>query len=169
MKRAECSLGGNRAQRISMPYLLILGFALMLVANGGHPETSGALSSIGSDTMKEVMARWGSEFIQTHPEVTFKMQTRGSATAPTPLIKHQSNLAPMTRLMTSQEVEAFRRSHGYEATYYRVALDALAVFVHKDNPVHGLTMDQVDSIFSDDHLCHRGFFSDSSPSTTGAT
>ena len=109
------------------------------------------------------MELWVSEFIQAHPEVTFEMQARGSGTAAEALIQHQGNLAPMSRMMTPEEVEAFRLSHGYEPTGYRVALDALALFVHADNPVRGLSMDQVDSIFSEDHLCHRGFFSDSSP------
>lgn len=62
--------------------------------------------------------------------------------------------------MTFQEIEEFRRGHGYEPAVYRVAMDALAVYVHKDNPVNGLSMDQVDSIFSETRRCSRGFFSD---------
>ena len=107
------------------------------------------------------MALWVNEFTQAHPDVTFEIQSTGSGTAAEALIQHRSNLAPMSRMMTPEEEEAFRRSHGYEPTRYRVALDALALFVHADNPVRGLSMDQVDSIFSEDHGCHRGFFSDS--------
>lgn len=107
------------------------------------------------------MDRWVSEFTQVYPDVTFEIQARGSGTAAEALVQHRSNLAPMSRMMTPEEAEAFRQSHGYEPAPYRVALDALALFVHADNPVRGLSMDQVDSIFSEDHACHRGFFSDS--------
>lgn len=146
-----------------MKRYLILGFALTLFAVCGHAQLAGTLTSVGSDTMREVMASWGDAFTEAHPGVAFEMHTRGSGTAADALIGHESNLAPMSRAMTSGEVEAFRQSHGYEPTEYRVALDALAVFVHADNPVNGLSMDQLDSIFSEDHRCHRGFFSDSSP------
>ena len=144
-----------------MRRLLIFGLVLSLSAASGNAQLSGTLTSVGSDTMRELMARWVSEFSQAHPGVTFEFQARGSGTAAGALIEHRSNLAPMSRVMTSEEVEAFRQSHGYEPARYRVALDALALFVHADNPVRGLSMDQVDSMFSEDHGCHRGFFSDS--------
>jgi len=146
-----------------MRRFLILGLVLTLFAATVHAQLAGTLRSVGSDTMRELMARWVSEFTQAHPGVTFEIQAMGSGTAAEALIQHQSNLAPMSRMMTPEEVEAFRLSHGYEPARYRVALDALAIFVHADNPVRGLSMDQVDSIFSEDHRCHRGFFSDSSP------
>ena len=140
---------------------LIFSLALTLFAASGHAQPAGTLTSVGSDTMRELMALWVNEFTQAHPDVTFEIQSTGSGTAAEALIQHRSNLAPMSRMMTPEEEEAFRRSHGYEPTRYRVALDALALFVHADNPVRGLSMDQVDSIFSEDHGCHRGFFSDS--------
>lgn len=139
----------------------IFGLALALFAACGHAQQTGTLTSVGSDTMRELMAIWVSEFTRAHPDVTFDIQSMGSGTAAEALIQHRSNLAPMSRMMTPEEVEAFRQSHGYEPSRYRVALDALALFVHADNPVRGLSMDQVDSIFSEDHGCHRGFFSDS--------
>ena len=144
-----------------MRRFLIFGIALTLFAASGHAQLAGSLTSVGSDTMRELMALWVDEFTQAHPGVTFEIQARGSGTAAEALIRHQGNLAPMSRMMTPEEVEAFRQSHGYEPSRYRVALDALALFVHADNPVRGLSMDQVDSIFSEDHSCHRGFFSDS--------
>ncbi len=148
------------------PYMLIqrvvtLMFALL--ATSASAQVSGTLTSVGSDTMRELMALWVSEFTRDQPDLSFELQAMGSGTAAQALIQHQGNLAPMSRAMTPEELEAFRLSHGYEPTSYRVALDALALFVHADNPVRGLSMDQVDSIFSEDHLCHRGFFSDSSP------
>lgn len=55
--------------------------------------------------------------------------------------------------MKSKEIEAFEKRFGYKPTEIRVAIDALAVFVHKDNPIEGLRIDQVDAIFSSTRKC----------------
>ena len=55
--------------------------------------------------------------------------------------------------MKDKEVEAFEKKFGYKPTAIPVAIDALAVFVHKDNPVKGLSMQQVDAIFSSTRKC----------------
>jgi phosphate transport system substrate-binding protein len=54
----------------------------------------------------------------------------------------------MSREMKSSEIDAFEKQFGYVPTEVKVAVDALAVFVHKDNPLKGLTLKQVDSVFS---------------------
>jgi len=59
----------------------------------------------------------------------------------------------MSRLMKDKEVEAFEKRHGYKPTPVAVAIDALAVFVHKDNPIAGLTIEQTDAIFSSTRSC----------------
>jgi phosphate transport system substrate-binding protein len=59
----------------------------------------------------------------------------------------------MSRKMKSREIEAFEKRYGYKPTAVRVAIDALAVFVHKDNPIKGLRIDQVDAIFSNNRKC----------------
>ncbi len=55
--------------------------------------------------------------------------------------------------MKDVELQAFEQKYGYKPTAIPVAVDALAVFVHKDNPIKGLTMAQVDAIFSSTRLC----------------
>ena len=50
--------------------------------------------------------------------------------------------------MKKDEIDSFERKYGYKPTQIKVALDALVIFVHKDNPITGLTMKQVDGIFS---------------------
>jgi phosphate transport system substrate-binding protein len=59
----------------------------------------------------------------------------------------------MSRLMKDKEVESFEKRHGYKPTPIAVAIDALAVFVHKDNPITGLTLEQTDAIFSSTRNC----------------
>ena len=114
---------------------------------------SGNLSSVGSDTLANMMTFWAEEFKRTYPNVNVQIQAAGSSTAPPALTESTSNLGPMSRKMKSREIEAFEKRYGYKPTAVRVAIDALAVFVHKDNPIKGLRIDQVDAIFSSNRKC----------------
>ncbi len=114
---------------------------------------AGDLTSVGSDTMGELMEAWSAAFVERHPEIGFTVDSRGSNTAQPALVDGTSLIAPMSRAMTAGEISAFRNRYGYQPTGIVVALDALAVYVHKDNPVRGLTMAQLDQIFSSTHLC----------------
>ena len=114
---------------------------------------SGNVSSVGSDTLANMMTFWAEEFKRTYPNVNVQIQAAGSSTAPPALTEATSNLGPMSRKMKSREIAAFEKRYGYKPTAVRVAIDALAVFVHKDNPLKGLRIDQVDAIFSNNRKC----------------
>lgn len=114
---------------------------------------SGNLSSVGSDTLANLMTFWAEEFKRKYPNVNIQIQAAGSSTAPPALTEGTSNLGPMSRKMKSKEAESFEKKHGYKATPIPVAIDALAVFAHKDNPIEGLTIPQVDAIFSSNRKC----------------
>lgn len=114
---------------------------------------SGNLSSVGSDTLANLMTLWAEEFKRVYPNVNVQIQAAGSSTAPPALTEGTSNLGPMSRLMKDQEIEAFEKRRGYKPTPIAVAIDALAIFVNKDNPVQGLTVEQVDAIFSSTRTC----------------
>lgn len=114
---------------------------------------SGNLSSVGSDTLANLMTLWGEEFKRLYPNVNIQIQAAGSSTAPPALTEGTSNMGPMSRKMKDKEIEAFESKYGYKPTAVPVAIDALAVFVHKDNPVKGLTIQQVDAIFSSTRKC----------------
>ncbi|MFD2164672.1 PstS family phosphate ABC transporter substrate-binding protein [Thalassotalea euphylliae] len=114
---------------------------------------SGNLSSVGSDTLANMMTFWAEEFKRTYPNVNIQIQAAGSSTAPPALTEATSNLGPMSRKMKSREIESFEKRYGYKPTAVRVAIDALAVFVHKDNPIEGLRIDQIDAIFSSNRKC----------------
>ncbi len=109
---------------------------------------SGSLSSIGSDTLNNLMALWAEKFKSSYPNVKLEIEGKGSSTAPPALILGTSQLGPMSRTMKSTESDKFEEKFGYKPTRIRVAVDALAVFVNKDNPVKGLNLQQVDAIFS---------------------
>ncbi len=114
---------------------------------------SGNLSSIGSDTLANLMTLWTEAFKREYPNVNIQVQAAGSSTAPPALTEGTSNFGPMSRAMKDKEIEAFEARHGYKPTAIRVAIDALAVYVHKDNPLQSLTIPQVDAIFSVTRRC----------------
>lgn len=113
----------------------------------GEP-VEGNLNSIGSDTLNNLMTLWSEEFSRQYPAVKIQVEGKGSSTAPPALIANTAQLAPMSREMKGTEIDAFEKKFGYKPTQVRVAVDALAVFVNKDNPIMGLTLQQVDAIFS---------------------
>lgn len=114
---------------------------------------SGNLSSVGSDTLANMMTFWAEEFKRNYPNINIQIQAAGSSTAPPSLTEGTSQFGPMSRKMKSKEIEAFEKRYGYKPTAVRVAIDALAVFVNKDNPIDGLTIKQVDAIFSATQKC----------------
>jgi phosphate transport system substrate-binding protein len=109
---------------------------------------SGNLNSVGSDTLNNLMTMWAEEFRKLYPNVNIQVEAKGSATAPPALAEGTAQLGPMSRPMKPEEEDKFQEKHGFKPTQISVALDCLAVYVHKDNPIHGLTLDQLDCIFS---------------------
>ncbi len=109
---------------------------------------SGNIKSIGSDTLNNLMTLWSEGFHSIYPGVKIEIEGKGSSTAPPALIEGASQFGPMSREMKPKEKDAFEKKFGYKPSRIRVAVDALAVFVNKDNPIRGLTLPQVDAIFS---------------------
>lgn len=116
-------------------------------------SVSGNLSSVGSDTLANLMTLWAEDFKRFYPNVNVQIQAAGSSTAPPALTEGTSNIGPMSRKMKDKELQAFEAKSGYKPTAIPVAIDALAVYVHKDNPIKGLTISQVDAIFSSTRKC----------------
>ena len=114
---------------------------------------AGNMSSVGSDTLANLMTLWAEQYKREYPNVNIQIQAAGSSTAPPALTEGTSSFGPMSRKMKDKEIEAFEKRHGYKPTAIRVAIDALAVFVNKDNPVEGMTIPQVDAAFSSTRKC----------------
>ena len=119
---------------------------------------SGNVNSIGSDTLNNLMTLWAEGFRKQYPNVKIQIEGKGSSTAPPALIEGTAQLAPMSRKMKGKEQDKFEAKFGYKATAFPVAIDALAVYVNKDNPIEGMTMEQVDAAFSKTR--RRGFSRD---------
>jgi phosphate transport system substrate-binding protein len=109
---------------------------------------SGNVSSIGSDTLNNLMTLWAESFNKFYPNAKVQIEGKGSSTAPPALISGTAQLGPMSRPMKGTEIDQFEKKYGYKPTPIRTSVDALAVFVNKDNPIKCLTLPQVDAIFS---------------------
>jgi phosphate transport system substrate-binding protein len=116
---------------------------------------SGSLSSVGSDTMNNMMTLWAETFRRSYPNVKVQVEGKGSSTAPAALIAGTAQFGPMSRAMRATEIDQFESKYGYKPTELRTSYDALAVYVHKDNPVKQLTLAQVEAVFGKSR--RRGF------------
>jgi phosphate transport system substrate-binding protein len=116
----------------------------------GYQKTSGvsgSLSSVGSDTMNNLMTLWAESFRKFYPNVKVQVEGKGSSTAPPALIAGTAQFGPMSRQMRSTEIDQFQQRHGYKPTELRTSYDALAVYVHRDNPIKQLSLSQAEAIF----------------------
>ena len=108
----------------------------------------GNLNAVGSDTLNNLMAFWEEKFTALYPRVNIQIEGKGSSTAPPALIESTAQLGPMSRKMKPKEMDAFEKKFGYKPTAVKIAMDALSVYVHKDNHLQALSLQQVDSLFS---------------------
>jgi phosphate transport system substrate-binding protein len=114
---------------------------------------SGNLSAVGSDTLLNLMTFWSEDFTKIYPSVKTQIEGKGSSTAPPALIEGTAQLGPMSRKMKDTEVDAFVAKFGYKPTTLAIAIDTLAVYVNKDNPIKGLKMEHIDAVFSKNRNC----------------
>ena len=109
---------------------------------------TGAVKSVGSDTMNNLMTAWAEGFKKMYPNVSVEIEGKGSTTAPPALKDGMANFGPMSREMKSSEIDVFEKKHGYKPVGLATAIDMLAVYVNKDNALKGLSLAEVDAVFS---------------------
>ena len=109
---------------------------------------SGEITSTGESTTTNLVARIAAEFRTMYPGVTLKVTSSPINIGPLALLEGRADLVPMSRPLTPEEVQSFTSKYGYPPTEIEVASDALAIYVEKGNPVPGLTLGQLDGIFS---------------------
>ena len=112
------------------------------------PGVSGNASSVGSDTLNNLMTYWAEKFKSFYPNVNIQIEGKGSATAPPALTQGTAQFGPMSRAMKPTEEDGFESKWGYKPTQIRTAVDALGIFVNKDNPIKSLSLEEADAIFS---------------------
>jgi phosphate transport system substrate-binding protein len=109
---------------------------------------SGNLSSVGSDTMNNMMTLWSEGFARIHPNVKIQVEGKGSSTAPPALIAGTAQLGPMSREMKDSEIDAVQAKYGFAPTQIVTSIDTIGIYVNKDNPLKSISLAEVDAIFS---------------------
>lgn len=121
------------------------------------PPLQGKLHSVGADTMDVITFGWIQMFRRAYPEMEVTMEARSSLTAAPALINGLAEIAPVAQEFPPSEKAIFQQKFGYPPLLIRVAggsymtanrSHALAVYVHRDNPLRRLSLDQLDAIFS---------------------
>jgi len=113
----------------------------------------GSITSIGSDTLATLVSLWAEQFQRIYPHVKFQIQASGSATAAQALVQGTASIGPMSRALTPIDIQRFTRRYGYPPTSLIVAIDAMAIYVEKNNPLAELNLQQIDAIFSMTRFC----------------
>src|SRR5438270_1540946 len=154
---------GDRSMKnvcaVALAVTIVIGWSLALASGPvkldpalqPYKQTSGvsgSINSIGSDSLNNVMTLWAETFTKFYPNAKIQIEGKGSSTAPPALIAGTAQLGPMSRAMKGTEIDQFEKKYGYKPTQVRTSVDALAVFVNKDNPIKCMTMAQVDAVFS---------------------
>jgi phosphate transport system substrate-binding protein len=153
--------GERCMKKTALAAVALVGFAVTAALAAGPPKldpglatyksvsgVSGNLSSIGSDTLNNLMTLWAESFNKFYPNAKIQIEGKGSSTAPPALISGTAQLGPMSRAMKGTEIDQFEKKYGYKPTPIKTSVDSLAVFVNKDNPLKCMTMAQVDAVFS---------------------
>ncbi|MEM8945337.1 MAG: substrate-binding domain-containing protein [Planctomycetota bacterium] len=115
---------------------------------------SGELKLGGSNTLSHIAAGWIDSFTQFYPNVRISIEVNGSRQAVRDVEAGKTHIGLLSRTVHREEVEAFQQKFGYPPTVLTPCLERTGVFVHKDNPIEGLTLSQLDSIYSPE--CRRG-------------
>lgn len=138
---------GAQADRGSQASAAVISVDPALPSYRAREAISGSIKSVGSDTMNNLMAAWAETFKTFYPTVTVAVEGAGSNTAPPALVQGQAQFGPMSREMKQSEIDLFRDRFGYEPTLLQTAIDCLAVYVHRDCPLHEITLAQVAAVF----------------------
>ncbi len=149
--------GFSVAALISMA---VFAFASSAAAQGLDPDlpvyrpadgVSGTITMTGSTTMSQLAAVWAESFQAYQPQVGFEITVTGSATAVEAVMNGEAQFGMLSRFITPEEVAAFEQKFGYPPTIVVPSLEPIAIYVHADNPIQGLTIQQLDAIFSSTH------------------
>ena len=143
-KLTHVAVAASASVAVAVPSIASASLPVYKAVSG----VTGNIKSIGSDTMNNEMALWGEGFTKFYPTVKIEVEGKGSSTAPAALIAGQAHFGPMSRAMKKKEVADFEKKFGYKPTPVKTSLDVLAVYVHQNNPIKGLNLQQVDAIFS---------------------
>lgn len=107
------------------------------------------IQNSGSDTMVVLAQAWAEQYAKIKPSVSLEVSGGGSGAGIAALINGTAEIANSSRPMTKQEIEMAKDNTGKEPQEYIVGYDALAIYVHKDNPLDGISIGQLAEIYGE--------------------
>lgn len=113
------------------------------------PVEKASIQNSGSDTMVNLAQAWAEAYAQVDPSVSVEVSGGGSGTGIAALINGTVEIANSSRKIEPEELEKAKLNTGKEPVEYMVGYDALAVYVHKDNPLNEITLEQLAEIFGE--------------------
>ena len=135
----------------------VAALALTLLQSGcGKSDTSSGgddaakkqtIQNKGSDTMVNLAQAWAEEYKKVAPDVDVEVSGGGSGVGIAALEKGTIDIANASRNMKPEEIEAAKKNTGKTPKEIIVGYDALAIYVHKDNPLNEITLDQIAQIY----------------------
>ena len=133
--------------------VMAVGVAVSMCGCKGDKGTTGpqkaVISNSGSDTMVNLAQMWAEEYQKVKPEVSVEVAGGGSGVGIRDMMQGIVDIANSSRDMTDSEKEQVKRNAGKEPVEWVVGYDALAVYVHKNNPVESLTLEQLASVYAE--------------------
>lgn len=129
---------------------------LLLQAGCGNKGPDNAASSAkstiqnkGSDTMVNLAQAWAEEYKKAAPDVAVEVSGGGSGVGIAALEKGTIDIANASRNMKPEEIEQAKKNTGKEPKEFIVGYDALAIYVHKNNPLNEITLEQIAKIYAE--------------------
>ena len=129
-------------------FILALSSLTVLLGACGGGEQRQLIQNKGSDTLVNVAQAWAEAYQAVDPSVMVAVSGGGSGTGIAALINGTVDLANASREIKPEEIELARKG-GREPLQNTVGYDALAVFLHPDNPIDTLSLEQLAAIYGD--------------------
>jgi phosphate transport system substrate-binding protein len=127
--------------------LTVLTACVLVLSGCVAPVEQESVTINGSDTMLKLGQRWAELYMKANPDVSIQVAAGGSGNGIAALIAGTTQICQASREMKDAERQSLKEKRNLDAVETPVALDALAIYVHKDNPLTSITIEQAGKIF----------------------
>jgi phosphate transport system substrate-binding protein len=135
-------------QRRIKPGIVVVFLWLLADCTGSRTLAPSTIRLKGSDTMIILTRLWAEEYMRQHPGISIYVEGGGTATGVEALIKGEADICAASRPLRSSEARRLLGKQGNLGVSHIVAKDALSVYLHPENPVRNLTLEQIQNIFT---------------------
>jgi phosphate transport system substrate-binding protein len=135
-----------------MACALVLSTALLLATSQGCSSARSDGDTIkvtGSDTIVGLAQAWAAAFGQEHPNISMQVKGGGSGVGIAALCSGKIKIATASRPMTEKEIELAKKNTGKEPQQFVVGRDALAIYVHQQNPIETISLGELAEIYGE--------------------